>query len=226
MARVLLFGGHGKVALLTIPLLVRAGHRVTAAIRNSEHAAAVSFAGAEPIMADAEQLSTETMAELIRDRDVVIWSAGAGGGDPARTRAVDRDAAIRSIDAAAAANVSRYVMVSYYGARPDHGVPTDNAFWHYAEAKADADEYLRNSELDWTILGPSTLTMDEPTGLIDARVGYGPQGNGDSSHVSRGNVARVLAAVVDAGGPGRTTLAFNDGDTPIDEVVADALAAR
>ena len=93
--------------------------------------------------------------------------------------AVDRDAAIRSMDAAASAGVGRYVMVSYFGARTDHGVPADNPFFAYAEAKAAADDHLRASDLTWTVLGPSALTLGQPTGRIDVdrdRVGLGEQG--------------------------------------------------
>ena len=96
------------------------------------------------------------------------WSSppGAGGGNPARTYAVDRDAAIRVIDAAAQAGVRRFVMVSYFGAGPDHGVPPDDPFFPYAEAKAAADAHLRASDLDWTVLGPGRLTLEPPTGRI------------------------------------------------------------
>ncbi len=55
------------------------------------------------MVADVEQLSTEELTQMLRGHDVVIWSAGAGGADPARTRAADRDAAIRTIDAAVTA---------------------------------------------------------------------------------------------------------------------------
>ncbi|HKP06759.1 MAG TPA: NAD-dependent dehydratase, partial [Microbacterium sp.] len=37
MARILIFGGHGKVALLLEPLLVAQGHTVTAVVRNAAH---------------------------------------------------------------------------------------------------------------------------------------------------------------------------------------------
>ena len=96
----------------------------------------------------------------------MVFSAGAGGGNPARTYAVDRDAAIRVIDAAGQAGVRRFVMVSYFGAGPDHGVSQDNSFFPYAEAKAAADAHLRASDLDWTVLGPGRLTLEPATGRI------------------------------------------------------------
>lgn len=212
MARIILFGGHGKIALLAEPLLAERGDRVTAVIRNPDHADDVTDAGAQPVVADIEKLTVIEIAELIAGHDAVVWSAGAGGGDPARTRAVDQDAAIRSMDAAERAGARRYVMVSYFGAGPDHGVDDDNPFVHYADAKAAADEHLRGADLDWTILGPSGLTLDEPTGRIDVDAA-------DSGTVSRANVARVIAAVLADDGTIRRTIQFNDGDTPISEAL-------
>lgn len=214
MARIVIFGGHGKVALLLAPLLSTRGDEVTAVIRNPDHADDVRAAGAEPVVFDVEQQDRAAIAALLAGHDAVVWSAGAGGGDAARTRAVDRDAAVRSMDAAADAGVRRYVMVSYFGASPDHGVPADNPFHTYAEAKAAADEHLRASGLDWTILGPSSLTLGEATGRIDVTTD-------ESREVSRADVAQVIAETLREDSTVRRTIRFNAGDQPI----ADALRA-
>ena len=215
MAQILIIGGHGKVALLTSPLLVAAGHRVNSVIRNPDHAAEVESGGAHPVVADVESLGVDGLAELMRDQDVVVWSAGAGGGDPARTKAVDHDAAVRSMQAAAQAGVQRYIMVSYYDAGPDHGVDPSNSFYPYAQAKTAADEYLRGTDLNWTILGPSRLTLDEPTGQIGV-AGVAERGE---PVVSRGNVARVIAAVVDDESTVGRMIRFDDGDVPVAEAL-------
>lgn len=212
MARILLIGGHGKVALLLEPLLVARGDHVTAVIRNADHEAEVAATGATPVVADIERLDTEQLANLLSANDAVVWSAGAGGGSPERTYAVDRDAAIRTIDAAAAADVRRYVMVSYFGARPDHGVAPENGFFAYAEAKAAADAHLRASGLDWTIVAPSSLTLDQPTGRIDVDAA-------ESGTVARGDVAAVIAAVLADDSTVRRTLRFNAGDVPIADAI-------
>lgn len=212
MAKIVLFGGHGRVALLTEPLLAARGDSVTAVIRNPEHADEVRQAGATPLVADIERLNVAALAEIIRDNDAVVWSAGAGGGDADRTYAVDRDAAIRTMEAAQFVGVSRYVMVSYFNASPDHGVDPENSFFAYAEAKAAADKHLRQTDLEWTVLGPSTLTFEVASGQIETDAAA-------SSQVSRENVARVIAAtLVDDGTIGRT-IQFNDGDTPIAEAL-------
>ncbi|KIC59965.1 NAD(P)H-binding protein [Microbacterium hominis] len=214
MARILIIGGHGKVALQAEPLLVRAGHDVRAVIRTADHADEVAAAGAHPEVADVAGLDIAQLTDLVRGSDVVIWSAGAGGGDAARTYAVDRDAAIRTIDAAAAAGVDRFIMVSYFGAGADHGVDPDNGFFAYAEAKAAADDHLRASGVDFTILAPSSLTDDAATGLIETDAESG-------TSVSRADVAAVLAAAVDEPATRGRTVSFNTGSTPI----AAALAA-
>ncbi|RXZ39973.1 NAD(P)H-binding protein, partial [Agromyces binzhouensis] len=101
MAKVLVIGGHGRVALQLARILADRGDEVDSVIRNPEHAAEVGATGANPVVADVEALDVAGLAELIAGHDAVVWSAGAGGGDPARTRAVDHDAAVRSMDAAA-----------------------------------------------------------------------------------------------------------------------------
>lgn len=215
MARIAVIGGHGKVALKLEPILSGRGEFVSAIIRNRDHATDVTAAGAHPVVADVEQLDTPQLADLLRGHDAVVWSAGAGGGNPARTYAVDRDAAIRSMDAAASAAVRRYVMVSYLGARKDHGLPPEHSFFPYAEAKAAADEYLRSTSLDWTIVAPSTLTRDPGSGRI-ALADHSESGN-----VSRDDVAAVVAVVLGMPNTVGKFIGFNQGET----LIPDALAS-
>lgn len=214
MARILIVGGHGKVALLLAPVLVGRGDEVTAVIRNPDHAEEVRATGAVPTVFDIEHGSREDLAALIAGHDAVVWSAGAGGGFAARTRAVDFEAAVRSMDAAKDAGVARYVMVSYFNSSPDHGVPASNSFYAYAEAKAAADEYLRATSLDWTVLGPSALTLDEGTGRIDTTADV-------STEVSRADVALVIAEVLRSPATIGRTIRFNAGERPIVEALAD-----
>ena len=213
MARILIIGGHGRVALLLEPLLVARGDTVTAVIRNRDHEADVAATGASPLVADLERFVVDQLTNLVSGNDAVVWAAGAGGGDPSRTYAVDRDAAMRSMDAAVAAGVRRYIMVSWIGSASDHGVAPENPFFAYADAKAAADDHLRASGLDWTILAPGTLTLDEPSG----RLALDPEGAGE---VSRADVAAVVAAALDdpAATIGRV-IRFGAGDVAI----ADAL---
>ncbi|MBF4995061.1 SDR family oxidoreductase [Arthrobacter gandavensis] len=218
MSRVAIIGGHGKVALQLAKDLAANGHQVSSLFRNPDHVSEVAATGAVPVVADVEKLDTAQLADLLGGHDAVVWSAGAGGGSPERTYAVDRDAAIRSMDAAERAGVRRYVMVSYMGAGKDHGVDPDNSFYAYAEAKAAADEHLRRSGLDWTILGPSALTDDPGTG----RISTGPAQEGS---VSRTDVAAVAAEVLEQPGTVRQFIEFINGQTPIREAVTAQASA-
>lgn len=214
MARILIIGGHGKVALRLEPLLVERGDTVTAVIRNADHEADVAATGATPLVADIASFDLDQLTNLVAGNDAVVWAAGAGGGDAARTYAVDRDAAIRAVDAAAAAGVPRFVMVSWIGSRADHGIAPDDGFFAYADAKWAADEHLHGSGLQWTIVAPGALTLDEPTG----RITLDPQGDGA---VPRGDVAAVIAAALADDATIGRTLRFGSGDVAI----ADALHA-
>ncbi|MGO2542666.1 NAD(P)H-binding protein [Specibacter sp. AOP5-B1-6] len=219
MNKVLIIGGHGKIALLLAPLLKAAGMDVTAVIRNAAHIDDVAETGATPVVHDVASSSPAELAELFAGQDAIVWSAGAGGGSQERTYAVDRDAAIASMDAAVAAGVQRYVMVSYLGAGSDHGVPPENSFFAYAEAKAAADAHLRSAgALAWTILAPGALTMDAPTGLIDPTPA--PQRDGsDAGSTSRANVALVAAAVLQRPDTIMRTIDFSDGDVAIEQAL-------
>ena len=214
MATIVIIGGHGKVALLLAPLLVADGHRVQSWVRTEDQFDDIRGTGAEPVLADAETMDVPAMADALAGADAVVWSAGAGGGDPARTYAVDRDAPIRSMEAALAAGVRRYVMVSWAGSVPDHGVAPDNSFFPYADAKLAADDHLRGTDLDWTILGPGRLTLDEPTGQISVDAAVRGQAT------SRANVALAVREALGQPATIGAFIRFADGPTPIAEVFA------
>ena len=200
-SRIVIIGGHGRVALLVAPLLVAGGHEVTSIIRDPAQADDVAATGASPLVLSVEAASTE---ELTRALD---------GAD-----AVDRAAAIRSMEAAAAAGARRYIMVSFITAYGE--VPENHPLRAYAIAKIAADRHLQSTDLDWTILGPGLLTEVEPTGAITV----GRPAAGDSSAgapTSRGNVARVIAAALAEPATIGRVIPFRDGETPIAQAVAN-----
>ncbi len=217
--KISIVGGHGKIALRLAPLLVEAGHQVEAWIRSDTQTEDVEQTGARAVLLDVELADMEAMVAALDGVDVLVWSAGAGGGNPARTYAVDRDAAIRSMQAATNAKVQRYVMVSYFGASVDHGVPEDDSFFPYAEAKAAADAHLVGSGQPYTILGPSRLTDEQGTGRIEVAETVGSATTG-KAQVSRDDVALVIAQVVEMMQEGPRALEdkviwFNNGATPV-----------
>ena len=208
--KITIIGGHGKVALLAAKILAERGETVTSIIRNPEHVPEVEATGAVARVLDVEAADTTELAAAFAGADAIVWSAGAGGGNPDRTYAVDRDAATRSMNAAALAGVGRYVMVSFLTANTEYLVPLDDPFYPYMAAKIAADDHLRASGLDYTILGPGALTLAEPSGLLDPA----PDTSGNTE-TSRGNVAlAIVATLADPSTIGRT-INFTDGTVPV-----------
>lgn len=222
--RIVIIGGHGKVALHAAAKFGAAGYAVDAMIRNPEHCADVEAANATPVVLDIETASTDELAQAFDGAGAIVFSAGAGGGNPARTNAVDFEAAVRAMTAAELVGVQRFVLVSYAGASVDlDRLDPDSSFFPYAKAKHDADAHLRGTSLDYTIVGPGGLTLESASGKIvladgDGRVdGRAPDGN--ESDTSRENVAEVIVHVVTAGAAIRDTVNFYDGATPIAEAI-------
>src|SRR6516225_6564897 len=115
--RVVIAGGHGKIALLLERLLAGRGDQATGLIRNPAQAAEVREAGADPVICDLEAASADDVAVLLSGADAVVFAAGAGpGSGAARKDSVDRAASALMADAAERAGVSRFVQVSSMGA--------------------------------------------------------------------------------------------------------------
>jgi uncharacterized protein YbjT (DUF2867 family) len=214
--RIVIAGGHGKIALILERLLSQRGDSVAGFIRNPEHAADLEAAGAEPLVVDLEAASVDDVAAHLRRADAVVFAAGAGAGSgAARKETVDRDAAILLADAAETAKVSRYVMISAMGAdaeAPDDA--GDPVFVAYLRAKGAADENIRaRKALDSTIVRPGHLTNDPGTGRVTIadETGHGS--------IPRADVAAVLLAVLDTPGTGGLTFEAIAGDTPITDAI-------
>src|SRR4051812_13731702 len=160
---VVIAGGHGQIALRLARLLSARGDRARSLIRNPDHAADVEAAGAEPVVFDLE--GPDDLAPVVAGADAAVFAAGAGPGSGAeRKRTVDFGAAVKLIEAARAAQVRRYVMVSSIGADDPSG--GSEAMRPYLQAKADADAALASSGLDFTIVRPGPLTDDPGTSRV------------------------------------------------------------
>jgi uncharacterized protein YbjT (DUF2867 family) len=207
---VVVAGGHGKIGLRLLRLLAERGDRGRGLIRNPDHAADLEAAGAEPVVCDLEQ--EEDVAPFVEGADAVVFAAGAGpGSGAARKRTMDLGGALKLIDAAQANGIGRYVIVSSIGAgRPDRA---SGAMRPYIEAKAEADEALAASGLDYTIVRPGGLTDEPGTGRIRAGLEIG------SGQVARDDVAATLLTVLEADNTIGKTFDLLDGDTPIEEAV-------
>jgi nucleoside-diphosphate-sugar epimerase len=215
MTRVVIAGGHGKIALILERLLSQRGDSVAGFIRNPAQAADLEAVGAEPLVLDLERASVDEVAKHLEGADAVVFAAGAGpGSGAARKETVDRDAAILLADAAEAAKVGRYLMVSSTGADANAPEGQDPVFTAYLRAKGAADDNVRaRVALRSTIVRPGHLTNDPGTG----RVQIADQTLRGS--IPREDVAAVLLAVFDNPGTAGKTFQLISGDTPIVDAV-------
>jgi uncharacterized protein YbjT (DUF2867 family) len=207
---VVIVGGHGKIALRLEKLLAERGDSPRGIIRQTEQAPDLEEIGAEPIVLDIENV--DDISDALAGADAVVFAAGAGpGSGPARKRTVDYGGAVKLADAARSQDIRRYVMVSSIGSnRPE---TWSDQMRPYQEAKAEADKYLVESGLDYTIIRPGGLTDDPGTGQVEIaeRVDYG--------RVTRDDVASVIAECLVADNTIGKAFDLLNGDTPIADAV-------
>src|SRR5689334_16157952 len=209
--RVMIAGGHGKIALLLERLLADRGDEAVGLVRNPAHVADVRKAGAEAVVCDLEAASAGDVAVLLAGADAVVFAAGAGPGSGApRKDSVDRAASVLMADAAERAGVRRFVQISSMGAGQPPRPGADEVWTAYITAKTAAEADLRSRDLDWTIVRPGGLTDAPGTGRIRLAAPPVPRGT-----VPRADVAAVIAALLDDPGTRHQTLELTGGDSPV-----------
>jgi uncharacterized protein YbjT (DUF2867 family) len=211
--RIVLAGGHGKIALLTEQLLTRGGHQAVGLIRSAGQAADLAAAGAEPVVLDLEHTDVAAVAAVLAGADAVVFAAGGGpNSGAARKMTMDRDGAVLLADAAEQAGVRRYLMVSALAADtfdPD----SEEVFQIYLRAKSEADADLRRRDLDWTIVRPGGLLDDPATGRVKVAASTGP------GSVPRADVAAVLVELLVHDLGLRSQFELVSGSSPIPEAL-------
>jgi len=214
--RVVIAGGHGKIALLLTARLAARGDTVMGIVRNPDHVDDVRAAGGDAVVVDLEQVGVDEVAAVLVGADVVVFAAGAGpGSGTARKDTVDRGAAVLVADAAETAEVLRFLQVSAMGLDRADDPGTDEVFATYLRAKDAAERDLMARRLEWTILRPGRLTDEPATG----RVALAP--SVPAGAVSRDDVAAVLVALVDTPSTSGRVLELVGGETSTEQALAD-----
>jgi uncharacterized protein YbjT (DUF2867 family) len=215
--RVVIAGGHGQIALHLERLLAARGDVPVGIIRNPDHATDLFKIDALPVILDLEDSTVDQVADALTGADAVVFAAGAGpGSGAARKETVDRDAAILLADAAEAAGVRRYVMVSAYGA-DNYDPNSTEVFQVYLRAKAQADADLRGRDLDWTVVRPGSLTNSPATGRVSLAESIG------GGSISREDVAQVVLHVLDSPLTAARQFQVVGGPTPITDAVSELI---
>lgn len=218
MASIAIVGGHGKISRLLIPLLVEAGHLPVALIRKAEQVDALTRLGAKTRILDIENSSVEQFAEAFEGCSVVVFAAGGGtDGNAARKQSVDLGGSVKSAAAAQLVGIKRFVQISAIGVDVDPDLGAGDTWVAYVTAKREADRNLRGTTLDWTIVRPGALTNDEPTSKISLGMSE------ERGHISRADVAAVLAAAIDDDRTIGKQWNLISGSRSVDEAIDDAL---
>lgn len=209
--RVLVAGANGQVGHRVVLMLAKAGHEVRAMIRDESQASGMQKIGGEPVVADLEGDVSGTAAGC----DAVVFSAGGGpGSGPKKKETIDRQGAVKLIEAAKQHGVPRYIMVSAMGAAdPESG---SEAMKPYLRAKARADEALQESGLAYTIIRPGRLTNGPGTGRIEV----GSPSLERHGEIPREDVASVIAVSLEDERTSNKTFEVLSGDTPIEDALA------
>jgi len=213
--RIVIAGGHGKIALILERLLSAARGLVAGFIRNPEHAADLEAAGAERWSSTSKPRRSTTSRAHLRGADAVVFARRRGSG---QRRGAKRHRRPRRGDPARgrgeAAKVSRYVMISAMGAdaeAPDDA--GDPVFVAYLRAKGAADDNIRAREaLDSTIRASWSSHQRSGTGRV--MIADEPD-----AAASRAQTSPRMLAVLDTPGTGGRTFEAIAGDTPITDAV-------
>ena len=207
---VLVVGSHGNIGQRLVRQMAKSAHTARAMIRDeSQRDEMRALGAAEVVVADLEGDVRDALAGC----DAVVFTAGSGAHTgPEKTEDVDRHGAISIIDQARRAGVRRFVLVSSMNAdTPEKG---PEKMRHYFEAKKAADDHLRASDLEYTIVRPGKLTDEEATGTADIAKDLNRYGE-----VAREDVAHALLLTLDSPNTIGQHYEMLAGDTPIEKAL-------
>ncbi|MCU7746003.1 MULTISPECIES: SDR family oxidoreductase [Priestia] len=209
--KVLVVGANGTTGKQVVEKVANSKqHQAYAMIRDEKQADALKKLGANVVLGDLEQ----DVSDALRGMDAVIFAAGSGGntGDE-KTIAVDQNGAKNIIDEAKNQGVKRFVMLSSMGTdAPEQG---PEGLQLYLRAKAIADEYLKQSNLQYTIVRPGTLSNDQATGKIDINNDIEDK----SQTIPRADVATVLVECLNEEATIGKTFEMLAGETEIEQAI-------
>ena len=206
MEKILVVGATGTTGNKVIDELYNSqNYEPIAMVRNAAQQSQFEQKGIKTVLADL----TEEVTDTTEGVDKVIFAAGSKGK---ALDAVDRKGAMKMIDAAKRHRVKKFVMLSSLGADAPQ---ESNKLRGYLQAKRDADEYLGNSGLDFSIVRPGTLNNEMPTGKI--RISQNLDNKEGS--IPRGDVAKVLVHSLHTDVANREVFEILNGEQRIEEAL-------
>ncbi|WP_127844659.1 SDR family oxidoreductase [Psychroflexus aestuariivivens] len=182
MENILVIGANGKTGRIVSKILRDSNKYTTyAMIRNEVQQNYFENQGIKTRIGDLEK----DFSDAFKGMDKVIFAAGSGGstGDE-KTIAVDQKGAIRAIELAKAHKLQKFVMLSSMGTDDPSQM---KGLELYLRAKKAADDFLRESQMPYTIVQPGALTDDKGADKVEIA-----QKLNKSGKISREDVAYAL----------------------------------
>ena len=210
MRKALIIGANGKIGRQLVRMMVENGLPVRAMVRKPEQLEEYEKIGAEAVLGDLEK----DFSEAFEGCDKVVFSAGSGSATGAdKTLLIDLWGAIKAVDFARQKGIDHFIMISSMNsADPDSG-PV--AIKHYLVAKFAADEYLKNSGLEYSILRPARLIDDPGTGKIRTD----RTDNADERIIPRADVAAAALYCLKTDSTRGLIVDLRQGEAPLDKVL-------
>ena len=178
MENILVAGANGTTGKKIVNLLKSSQYfNPIAMVRKEEQMDQFKKENIDTVLADLEQDVSHSMKGI----DKVIFAAGSGGE---KVIEVDQEGAKKLITASEKSKIKKFVMLSSMGA--DAPEKAEN-LKKYLEAKHNADEYLKASDLTYTIVRPGSLTDTKGKRHIELDETLNKKGS-----ISRDDVAQTL----------------------------------
>lgn len=205
MENILVAGAHGTTGKQIIGILKDSKNfEPVAMVRKKDQVDFFKSQNVKAVLADLQ----ENLSQVLKGIDKVIFAAGSGGE---KVVEVDQEGAKRLIDASKKADVKKFVMLSSVGAgRPEKA----DQLKEYLKAKHKADEYLKDSGLNYTIVRPGTLNNDAGSGKIKVETELKSQGE-----IPRADVAEVLVASLNDATAHNAVFEMISGEVLIDKAL-------
>ncbi|MBL1083581.1 SDR family oxidoreductase [Streptomyces actinomycinicus] len=220
--KIVIAGGHGKIALRLTRRLSERGDSVVGIVRNPHHVDDIKKAGGEAVVLDLERATVDEVAAALVGADAVVFSAGSGNSATAARRdRMDRAAVVLVMDAAEQAGVRRFLHVSSInvGCADERGI--GEGYSVYLRAKHAAEQHIfARTKLDWTVLRPGVLTDGDGDGTVELTAGnrVAPQ-HARFDQVAREDVAAVLVALIDRPDTAGRIYVVVGGRTPVEKAI-------
>jgi len=212
--KIFITGVTGRTGNRTARAFAERGDEVAGLHRRPEQKAGLADIGVRGIPGDLAAMDERQLAEAMRGAEAVVYAAGSGERDAdAATDAIDGVGVSKAIAAAKLADIRRFLLVSVFP-EAGRGRGLSASFEHYIAVKKQADMALSESDLDWIILRPGTLTDAPGSGRIHLgpAIMYG--------EVSRDDVAATIVELVHTPTVSRRILEVTAGTTLIAETIA------